>query len=188
MSNAVQWFQIQGTDYKPLQAFYKKVFGWKYTPTPDGSGGVMVTPAPGGIAGGIGPTMDGTSKSVAVYVSVTDIQGMLEKVEGAGGQIAMPVMDLPAGMGKISGFVDPAGNFTGLWQPPPAPTASKKAAKKASKRASKKTAKKAAKKTAKRGAKKSAPKKPAKAAKKAAKKPAAAKKRPAKKKASRRKA
>ena len=114
MANPVQWFQIQGKNYKALQAFYKKVFGWKGSATPNGDGGMMIAPEAGGIPGGIGPTMDGSACSSSVYISVDNLNAYLKKVVKAGGKPAMPIMDLPGGMGSISGFIDPAGNFTEL--------------------------------------------------------------------------
>jgi hypothetical protein len=68
----------------------------------------------------------------------------------------MPPMDLPQGMGRIAGFVDPAGNWIGLWAPgktrPVAPRATNGAAKKAATKKAKKAAPKraAAKKPAKK--------------------------------------
>jgi uncharacterized protein len=169
MGHPVNWFQIAGKEKgEALQHFYKQVFDWKYSPSPDGSM-MMVAPEKGGIAGGIGNTMDGSEKSVAVYVDTHDIDATLAKVVAAGGHPAMPKMELPGGMGWIAGFIDPAGNFTGLWQgakKTPAPRAKRAAAKKkaAPKKAAKKgaakkgaakkgAAKKTAKKAAKRGAK-----------------------------------
>lgn len=160
MGHAVNWFQISGSDGKSLQNFYKKVFAWKLGPSPGGDGMGMVAAEPGGIPGGIAAAMNGQSQ-VTVYVSVTDIDAHLKKISKAGGKPAMPKMELPAGMGFISGFIDPAGNWVGLWQagaPPvakrsrkPSPAAKKPAAKKpAAKQA---TAKKAAKKSAKAAAK-----------------------------------
>lgn len=165
MAHPVTWFQISGKDGAALEAFYKDIFDWKMSPSPDGSMS-MVAADKGGIPGGVGASRDG-STNVTVYANVDDIAAHLKKIQDAGGQVAMPPMELPQGMGWIAGFFDPAGNWVGLWQPgtPPAPA----------KRASKKVAKKAAPKAAKKKAAKAAPKAAPKAAKSAAK-PAAKKK------------
>ena len=194
MAHPVTWFQISGRDGAALEDFYKKIFDWKMTTSPDGSM-QMVDAEEGGIPGGVGASRDG-SHSVTVYANVDDIAAHLKKIQDAGGEVAMPPMELPQGMGWIAGFNDPAGNWVGLWQPgkpPEAPAkASKKSAKKAPAKASKALAKKPAKKPAKALAKKPAKalaKKPAKAlakkpAKALAKKPAKpAPKAPAKAKA-----
>ncbi|MFO0569678.1 MAG: VOC family protein [Polyangiaceae bacterium] len=179
MGHPVNWFQVSGLDGNALENFYKKVFAWKTMPSPDGSM-AMVSPEEGGIAGGVGPSMNGAPQ-VTFYVGVADVDAHLKKIEKAGGKVAMPKMELPAGMGFIAGFTDPAGNWVGLWQPgaamapaPKAKAAPEKAAKKAP--AKKAAAKKA---PAKKAAAKKAP------AKKAAAKKAPAKKAPAKKKGKR---
>ena len=160
MSHPVNWFQISAKDSAPLQKFYATVFEWKISASPDGSPMVMVEADKGGIAGGISNTMDGSDRNVTVYIGVPNIEAYLARVARAGGRQGMPIMDLAAGMGRISGFVDPAGNWIGLWE------AGKSSA----------TASAA---TAPRGAAKPAPKKAA--AKRAPAKKAAAKKAPAKK-------
>jgi predicted enzyme related to lactoylglutathione lyase len=103
---------------------------------------LMVEPEKGGIAGGVGASQSGTS-SVAVYVDVPDLNAHLGKVEQAGGKIVMPPMELPEGMGSIAGFLDPAGNWIGLWQAPKKAAPARRApAKRRPKAAAKKTKKK----------------------------------------------
>jgi predicted enzyme related to lactoylglutathione lyase len=177
VAHPVTWFQISGRDGAALEDFYKKIFDWKMTTSPDGSM-QMVDAEDGGIPGGIGPSRDG-SHSVAVYANVDDIAAHLKKIQDSGGEIAMPPMELPQGMGWIAGFTDPAGNWVGLWQPGKPPAAPEKAAKKSAKKAKAKApAKKAA---AKKAPAKKAPAKKAPAKKKAAK-PAKASPKAAKKK------
>jgi uncharacterized protein len=137
MSHPVTWFQISGNN-PALAAFYKKVLGWKMT-SMKGGPMKMIAPEPGGIGGGIGPAQDGKA-SVAIYASSSNIEKDLAKAEAAGGKRAMPIIDLPNDMGRISGFADLDGNFVGLWQQSaPAKKGAKKAAKKpAKKKAAKK--------------------------------------------------
>lgn len=122
MAHAVNWFQIQGPDGHILHTFYKNVFHWEMSPL-EGNGDAMMVPpqAPDGIAGGIGTSMN-KKPSVAVYVSVNDIDAYLGKVERAGGHLAMPKMELPNDMGFVGGFTDPAGNWVGLWEPSETPS------------------------------------------------------------------
>jgi len=122
MSHPVNWFNIAGSNGAALQSFYKKVFGWKMQSMPGADGGMqMVEAEKGGIPGGVGPTMDGSNKSVAVYVEVANIDAHLKTIAKAGGKMSMPKSELPAGMGFIADFEDPAGNWIGLWQPAAAP-------------------------------------------------------------------
>jgi uncharacterized protein len=134
MGHPVSWFQIQGGDAEALQAFYKKVFGWKMSPAPGGGSMMLVSSENGGIDGGIGGSVDG-NKNVSVYVGVTDMRKQLAKIQAAGGQPAMEPFELAGGMGHIAGFLDPAGNWIGLWARPKKkttkrPAQTKKAAKK----------------------------------------------------------
>ncbi|MBS2016747.1 MAG: hypothetical protein JST00_27935 [Deltaproteobacteria bacterium] len=117
MSHAVTWFQIGGPNGAALQKFYAQAFGWSLQNIP-GDGNMKMVPAgKDGIPGGVGTTQN-KQASVAVFISVGDVDAQLGKVERAGGRIAMPKTDLPAGMGSIGGFLDPAGNWIGLWMPP----------------------------------------------------------------------
>jgi predicted enzyme related to lactoylglutathione lyase len=146
VAHPVTWFQISGRDGAALEAFYKDIFDWKMSPSPDGTM-AMVAAEKGGIPGGVGASRDGNA-SVSVYANVDDIAAHLKKVQDAGGQVAMPPMELPEGMGWIAGFIDPAGNWVGLWQPGKPPPAAKRASKRAAKKAPAKAAKKKAAKAA----------------------------------------
>jgi predicted enzyme related to lactoylglutathione lyase len=142
MAHPVTWFQISGADGKKLESFYKNIFSWKGGPDPSRTM-MMVKPDKGGIPGGVGKSMSGQA-SVTVYIDCDDIEGCLDNIEDAGGSRAMEPMDLPGGMGRIAGFLDPEGNWVGLWEPgKPAKKATKKAAKKKPAKKAKKAAKKA---------------------------------------------
>src|SRR5688500_16506554 len=117
MAHPVTWFQISGQDGKKLQSFYKKVFAWSMSPAPGQTAMAMVEPATGGIAGGVGPSPDGKN-GVSVFVTVDDLAAHLKKIEKAGGKVVQQPTDLPSNMGAIAGFLDPAGNFVGLWKAP----------------------------------------------------------------------
>jgi predicted enzyme related to lactoylglutathione lyase len=120
------------------------------------------------------------------YVSVTDLEGAVERAKGARASVLMGPMDVPGG-DRIAQLMDPYGAFFALHKPgsqgaaaetgtaaPRAP-ARKQTAKKPAKKAAAKRPKPAARKKAKKGpAKKKAARKPAKAKprKRAAKKTA----------------
>jgi predicted enzyme related to lactoylglutathione lyase len=116
MSHAVNWFSIQGPNGHALQQFYKQVFGWAMKSMPGAGDTLMVPSQKDGIPGGIGTSMN-HQPSVAVYVSVGDIDAVFGKIQRSGGRMAMPKTELPGGMGTIAGFTDPAGNWIGLWMP-----------------------------------------------------------------------
>jgi predicted enzyme related to lactoylglutathione lyase len=110
------------------------------------------------------------------YVSVTDLEGAVERAKGARGSVLMGPMDVPGG-DRVAQLMDPYGAFFALHKPASAGAAAEsgKAAARApaKKEAAKAPAKKAPAKRAKPAAKKKAKKAPAK--KKAARKPAKAK-------------
>jgi predicted enzyme related to lactoylglutathione lyase len=110
------------------------------------------------------------------YVSVTDLEGAVERAKGARGSVLMGPMDVPGG-DRVAQLMDPYGAFFALHKPASqgAAAESGKAAARApaKKKTAKKTAKKPAAKRAKPAARKKAKKGPAK--KKAAGKPAKAK-------------
>ena len=161
MSHAVSWFQIQGPNAHALQKFYKDVFGWKMKPQPGDGDAMMVAAEPDGIAGSVG-TSHNHQPSVAVHITVGDIDAVNGKIERAGGRMVLPKTKLPRGMGWMAAFVDPAGNWTGLWMKgKPAAKPKRSAARKAM--SPKKTAKKAATRAAKAPSKKVAAKRAARA-------------------------
>ena len=130
MSHPVNWFQIGGPNGKELHSFYRNVFGWKMKGAPGPGDMQMIDKEGDGISGGVGTSMNG-QPSVAVYVGVGSIDSHFAKIEKAGGHMAMPKMELPAGMGFIAGFTDPAGNWLGLWEPAQKPAAATKKSAKA---------------------------------------------------------
>jgi predicted enzyme related to lactoylglutathione lyase len=140
MAHPVTWFQISGKDGGRLQTFYKDVFAWRIRPSPDGTVGMVDADKPGGIGGGVGVSRDG-NPSVALYVNVDNLIDHLQRVEAAGGQRAMEPMDLPGNMGAIAGFLDPEGNWIGIWQPPKKAPAPKRAAPRKPKKKTKPAAK-----------------------------------------------
>jgi predicted enzyme related to lactoylglutathione lyase len=112
------------------------------------------------------------------YVSVTDLEGTVERAKGARASLLMGPMDVPGG-DRVAQLMDPYGAFFALHEPaaqgatPETRKAAARAPAKKSKKAAKTPAKKAAAKRRKPAARKKAKKGPAK--KKAARKPAKAK-------------
>ena len=125
MSNPVNWFHITTKNVEGLGKFYGEAFDWKMSPGPGGM--VFAETGAGGIPGGIAAPMDGSeASSIHIYVGTPDIDAQLARIERAGGKSAGFKHELPPGMGWISGFIDPAGNFVGLWQRPELPPAAPK--------------------------------------------------------------
>jgi uncharacterized protein len=117
MANTVGWFEVVGQDGEKLRSFYGDVFGWQFQmPEGEGMEGVdygMTDPSQTGIGGGIGTTPAGNGHAT-FYVEVDDPQAMLDKIEGAGGTVVMPVTEMP--MVTIAQFHDPEGHLVGLYK------------------------------------------------------------------------
>src|SRR5215207_10928546 len=109
--NPVVHFEITGADGSALQSFYRELFDWKIDANNEWQYGVVETGGEGGINGGISGAQDGSAR-VSVYAEVDDLQAYLDKAEGLGASVVMPVTDM--GDFAIALFTDPAGNVTGL--------------------------------------------------------------------------
>ncbi len=73
-----------------------------------------------GIGGGISQSgEDPPSLMVTFYVMVDDLQAYLNKTVGLGGTQVLPPMDMEVNDSKfaIAGFIDPEGNYIGLFKP-----------------------------------------------------------------------
>lgn len=111
MANPVAWFEVTGPDAGALQRFYTELFGWAIDASNPMSYG-MVQAQEGGIAGGVGPSPDGSAQ-VTFYVSVPDLQAALDRAGQLGGTTVTPPMEVPDGP-TLAYFTDPAGNRIGL--------------------------------------------------------------------------
>jgi len=112
MGAPVVHFEIKGGKDGELEKFYHDLFGWKNSLNPMKYGLVETGGEPGGINGGVGPSIDG-NKRVSVYVRVDDLQAALDLAERLGGKTVLPPTQVPSGP-KLAMFADPAGNITGL--------------------------------------------------------------------------
>ncbi|MBM4404579.1 MAG: VOC family protein [Chloroflexi bacterium] len=112
MANPVVWFEVQAKDAKKTQAFFAKVFDWKYTFHKE-MNYTEVKAGKGGIDGGIGQTMDGAPAMVTFYVQVDDPDAYLAKAKNAGGKVLMKTMAVPGGP-TIAMFATPGGQAIGL--------------------------------------------------------------------------
>jgi uncharacterized protein len=110
MANPIVYFEITGKDKAVLEDFYRAVFDWQLTPAGDNYSHVLPG---GGISGGFGRAMDGSSGSVTFYVEVGNIAETLSVVEGRGGRRVMGPEQMPNGP-LIAVFSDPEGRAIGL--------------------------------------------------------------------------
>ena len=117
--NALNWFEIPAIDFDRAVRFYSDVLGTKLEAGPSMEGSQMAffpsdEQGVGGALtkyGGFEPSQNGT----LVYLNGgADLSTMLDRVEGAGGSVAMPKTDIGGGYGYMALFIDSEGNKIGL--------------------------------------------------------------------------
>ena len=121
--NAVAYFEIQAADPESAMAFYRGVFGWRFTREPaapvpywrietDGiRGGLLERPAPA-------PSPQSGTNAYVCSMEVRDFDVAAAAVRDHGGQVALPKFAVP-GVCWQGYFVDPQGNTFGIFQPDP---------------------------------------------------------------------
>jgi uncharacterized protein len=126
--NRVVHFEIQADDIERAKKFYELVFGWSIEKWEEGDFEYwMVMTAPKdstelGINGGMlrrptkTPPQECGTNAFACTVQVEDFDEIAQKVEVAGGIVALPKMAI-AGMAWQGYFLDTEGNVFGVHQP-----------------------------------------------------------------------
>jgi predicted enzyme related to lactoylglutathione lyase len=117
MGAPVAWFEITSREPSRLVDFYRELFGWTISDSPDSTYALVETGAGAdAIGGGIGVSQGPDDPGgVTVYLRVDDLQAALDKAESLGGSALVPPTDLPDGFGRFAMFSDPAGHPIGLW-------------------------------------------------------------------------
>ncbi len=118
------WIDLMTTDPAGAQEFYGALFGWEYeaSPIPEESGGgeYIMASKNGHAACGMGQQNPeqvemGIPPTWATYITVSDIEAAAGKVEGAGGSVMAPVMEVMEA-GHMAVVVDPTGAVVCMWQ------------------------------------------------------------------------
>lgn len=117
MANALNWFEIAVSDMDRALKFYNTILGAEMTVMAPMPGFTMAMfPAEDGVGGalmqgeGYIPGQQGT----VVYLNGgDDLSTVLDKVEGAGGQVVMPKTGIGEN-GFMAYFADTEGNKVGL--------------------------------------------------------------------------
>jgi uncharacterized protein len=122
--NAINWFEIPVADLQRAQTFYERILGMQLVPMDmpglqmrmfplddfEGTGGALIY-APEFYQ----PSANGTM----VYLNGNpDLQTVLDKIEAAGGTIAMPKTAISDDIGFMAVFMDTEGNRVALHSSP----------------------------------------------------------------------
>ena len=111
---AFSWCELLTTDVEAARKFYSELFGWNIEPVTDALhqdmqynlvkvdgteiGGIMAVP----------PQAEGMPPSWGTYVTVDDVDAAAAKVRELGGDIVVPLTDIPE-VGRFCVIKDPQG-------------------------------------------------------------------------------
>jgi predicted enzyme related to lactoylglutathione lyase len=116
---SVAWFDIQVPDLEAAKSFYGAVFGWTFTPF--GETFVTITTPDGNMIGGMDQvTGEPAGRQVRIYLATDELEGVLSRVEKAGGTVDTGRTLITEEYGWSATLVDPSGLKIGLWTSKPA--------------------------------------------------------------------
>jgi predicted enzyme related to lactoylglutathione lyase len=114
-------FEIPADDVERARKFYEGLFGWQIAPAPGQPEGgdqyYMIQIEEGALAGGMMKRVVPQQQPV-LYVEVESLDGHVEKIKQAGGQIIVPKTPVPT-MGWFAQALDTEGNAFAIWQTDP---------------------------------------------------------------------
>src|SRR5438105_3333918 len=117
MANAINWFEIPVNNFDRACKFYGDILGVNIDKMKMGDYEMGFFPAKDGVAGaivkgnGYTPSMEGT----LVYLNGgDDLNNVLNKIETAGGKVAVPKTEITPEYGYFARFTDTEGNMVAL--------------------------------------------------------------------------
>ena len=117
-TNTVVWFEIPAADFDRAVRFYERIFDTVLRKDQFGAATIGVFPYEGsGVSGCItlGDGYKPASTGTVVYLNCDGrLDAVLDRVEAAGGRIALPKFELPRGIGFSAQIIDTEGNRIGL--------------------------------------------------------------------------
>jgi len=118
MSSAINWFEIPVLDLERAAQFYGILFAHdlKIIETSPGYKMAQLYATPGSTGGALmhGEGYTPSQEGAVLYLNGgDDLQIVLDRVDGAGGQVVMPKTDI-AENGFMAFFIDTEGNKVGL--------------------------------------------------------------------------
>lgn len=117
-ANALNWFEIPATDLGRAQKFYESIFDISMEFLDMGESQMSMFPAGERLVGGAVVKSEYSAPSSTgslIYLNANpNLQTVLDKVIGAGGQVAMPKTPISDEWGFFAVIVDTEGNSVGL--------------------------------------------------------------------------
>ena len=150
LKNYISWFEVPVYDIHRAAAFYNAIYGIEMEISVNGDFAMAYFPADEGVGGALiaGPGCYPSDTGSLIYLNAgNDLDGVLGRVELAGGRVIMGKTLINAASGSFALFLDSEGNRLALHEGPTRTGAAVKATKKPAAKPAKKAApKKAAKK------------------------------------------
>jgi predicted enzyme related to lactoylglutathione lyase len=116
------WVDLMTTDTVRAGEFYTSLFDWRAKEMPTPMGPMYTTFLHDGLAvAGMGEmpeslAANGVPPSWTLYLSVANLESVIERVTVAGGRVLMGPQDVMT-QGRMAMIADPSGAAVGLWQP-----------------------------------------------------------------------
>lgn len=119
MTNAISWFEIPASDFKRAKKFYSTIYDYDMPEMEMGPVlmGMLPHDQSGGIGGALcfGEGYEPSDKGAKVYLNGgSDLNTVLNRVEGAGGKVLLPKMMISEEHGYFAIFMDTEGNHVSL--------------------------------------------------------------------------
>ena len=118
MKNAISWFEIPATDINRAQKFYEAIFGIQLVPMDFQNFQMRMFPLEdpmNGVGGALVKTdgfyVPSETDGTLLYLNGNpDVQNVIDKVEAAGGKVAVPKTKISDEYGYMAVFIDTEGN------------------------------------------------------------------------------
>ena len=121
MQNAISWFEIPVENLERAKKFYEAIFAVHMTTMRAGPTGPRMALFPAdptkGVSGALaqGSGYSSTTFGTKVYLNAgDDLAAVLDRVEAAGGTVAVPKTQISPQFGYMAAFIDTEGNWVGL--------------------------------------------------------------------------
>ncbi len=118
MKNMLNWFEIPATDLARAKKFYETIFNCQMHIQKMGDLEMAFFPSdPDKVSGALvqGTGYEPTTKGSLIYLNGNpDLDGVLSKVEAAGGSVFMPKTAITPEIGFFAMFKDSEGNMVAL--------------------------------------------------------------------------
>lgn len=118
--NTLNWFEISVSDIARAKKFYEEIFSIEMAESEMMGMKMAFFPYAdmnGKVSGGLvqGPYHKPSADGAKIYLNANpDMDAILAKIEGAGGQVTMPKTDIGGGIGFMAFFTDSEGNGVAL--------------------------------------------------------------------------